>query len=395
MGIATGLGNLEGDDEFLFLTNANDSAWLRPYIGGGCRLVEVSATFGKTRRRQAYERMRSVSPRLAALGRCSAIGLNRLSVPIPNSDGRLESLGVDVVHFATQQAFRTDVPSLYQPHDLQHVHHPEYFSPLQVRYRDAAYRAFCDQARIVSVMTDWGRDDLASAFGLPRNKVAVVPWAPVVGAHDPAETRPARGGGPDVPERFLLYPAQTWKHKNHIRLIEAIALLRDDGLLVNLVCTGHLTEEFKTIKKRVDDLRLSDLVRFLGYVDDEDLAELFQRATAMAFPSQFEGWGLPVVEAFAVGLPVAASSATVLPEVAGGAALLFDPLDTRDIAKAIGRIWNDEQLRSSLRDRGLVRASDFSWDRTARIFRALYRRVAERALSDEDRDLLAPPTLVS
>lgn len=395
LGLASGLGLIDDDDEFLFLAYEGGSSWLQPHLAGNCRLIEVPRMLGKTRRRMAFERVSSVAPRLANLAQRSAPVLGRLSAPIPGSDGTLESLGVDLVHFTTQQAFMTDVPSIYQPHDLQHVHLPEYFSPLQLRYRDSAYRAFCDQARLVSVMTDWGRRDLCSSFGLARQKVAVVPWAPVAGLEAGAAGADQTATLPGLPDRFLLYPAQTWPHKNHERLLGAIALLRDGGVRVDLVCTGRLNDDFRAIKRRVRELELEGQVRFLGYVAAEDLTTLYRRATALVFPSLFEGWGLPVVEAFAFGLPVAASNATVLPEVAGDAALLFDPLDARAMADAIARIWTDEPLRRSLRDGGLIRASTLSWDRTARTFRALYRMVAGRQLTDEDRDLLAPPTLMS
>jgi len=240
-------------------------------------------------------------------------------------------------------------------------------------------------------MTNWGREDLCTEFQVPRDKVAVVPWAPVANLQSDASV----GNERDLPPRFLLYPAQTWPHKNHVRLIEAIASLREKDLRVTLLCTGQHTQHYGALKRRVEELGLSEQILFLGYVDAATLAAMYRRATALVFPSRFEGWGLPVVEAFAFGLPVVASNATVLPEVAGGAALLFDPHDTRSMADAIARVWQDEPLRSSLRGRGLIRAADLSWDRTARTFRALYRKVARVALSDEDRALLAPPTLIA
>ena len=164
--------------------------------------------------------------------------------------------------------------------------------------------------------------------------------------------------------------------------------------MVPLVCTGGHKEPYAVLERRNGEVHLGTQVRFLGYVEDSQLAALYAHAVALVFPSRFEGWGLPAKLAFAHGLPVACSSATVLPEVAGGAALMFDPDDPAEIAAAINRLWIDEDLRADLIDRGHARAASLSWDRTARTFRALYRRVAGRMLSDEDRDLLAPPTLV-
>jgi glycosyltransferase involved in cell wall biosynthesis len=197
------------------------------------------------------------------------------------------------------------------------------------------------------------------------------------------------------PERFLLYPAQTWPHKNHLRLLEAVATLRDRGLIVHLICTGRLTDNYEAIRRFVERSSLAGQVQFRGYVASGELERLYQSATALVFPSRFEGWGFPLVEAFASALPVASSNATVLPEVAGGAALLFDPENVGEIAGAIARIWTDAALRRSLIAKGLERAGSLSWDRAARTFRALYRSVVGRELTDEDRVLLAPPTLIA
>ncbi len=111
----------------------------------------------------------------------------------------------------------------------------------------------------------------------------------------------------------------------------------------------------------------------------------------MVFPSLFEGWGLPVCEAFDAGLPVASSTATGLPDVVGDAGLLFDPASTDEMADAVRRIWTDEELRRSLAERGRKRSELFSWDHTARLFRAHYRRIGGRSLAEEDRILLAAP----
>ena len=116
-------------------------------------------------------------------------------------------------------------------------------------------------------------------------------------------------------------------------------------------------------------------------------------ATALVFPSRFEGWGLPVCEAFSAGLPVASSSATSLPDLVGDAGLLFDPDDPEQIADCVLRLWRDRAPRQTLSDAGRERGAQFSFDRTARLFRAHYRRLGHRPPSEEDRILLASPPL--
>jgi glycosyltransferase involved in cell wall biosynthesis len=195
-----------------------------------------------------------------------------------------------------------------------------------------------------------------------------------------------------LPDGFLLYPSQTWPHKNHERLLEAIALVRErEGVTIPLVCPGRRTGPFRRIQTRMEELGLESTTRFPGFIAPLDLRGLYELATALVFPSRFEGWGLPICEAFSADLPVASSDATSLPDLVGEAGLLFDPDDTEQIADRIWRLWTDPELRSALSGRGRVRGEMFSFDRTARLFRAQYRRLAGRPPTEEDRILLASP----
>jgi glycosyltransferase involved in cell wall biosynthesis len=392
-GLARGLSALDGEDEFLFIGFDDAAAWLDPLLGGRCRRVAVARSYGQSRRRRLYDSVRSRAP---AAGRAlAAVGqrLGRLATPIPASDGLLESLSVDAVHFVTPQAYLTDVPSVYQVMDLLHEHLPEFFSPLHRRYRREAYRVFAEQAAIISTMADWTRSDIAASMQLPASKVAVVPLPPAV---TPATVWPVRPRDLENLEApFVLYPAQTWPHKNHLLLVEAMAMLRDEGSQAALVCTGRQTDHYATIRRRIEELRVADRVRFLGYVEQPELAWLYKEAAAMVFPSRFEGWGIPIVEAFAWDLPVACSSIPVLEEVARDAARRFDPDDPRGVADAIRWALNAGEDRAALISAGRRRLDKLTWDRTARTFRALYHRVAGRQPTDEDRELLGPPTMVS
>jgi glycosyltransferase involved in cell wall biosynthesis len=312
------------------------------------------------------------------------------------SDGTVERAGVDLIHFPIQDAFVTEVPSIYQPHDLLHVHHPDFFSAWGWERRERIYRTHCERARMVQAMTSWGRRDLMEHYGLPEAKVQVVPWGSVLWEYP-------KPSGPDLdalrtrlslPDGFLLYPAQTWPHKNHEALLDALALIRErEGVTIPLICPGKRNRHFGRIEARMRELGLEATTRFPGFVSPLELRGLYELATALVFPSRFEGWGLPVCEAFSAGLPVAASSASSLPDLVGEAGLLFDPEQPERIAESILRLWRDPVLRETLIERGRERGSQFSFDDTARLFRAHYRRLAERALSDEDRNLLASPPL--
>jgi glycosyltransferase involved in cell wall biosynthesis len=259
------------------------------------------------------------------------------------------------------------------------------------------YRTHCARAATVVSMTSWGRADLIESYDLDPAKVAVVPGGSILAEYPEPSAEEIRALSARVgfPDGFLFYPAQTWPHKNHERLLEALALIRDrEGTAPALVCTGRQTPEFDGLQARVGDLGLTDSVRFLGFVSPLELRALYGLATGLVFPSLFEGWGFPVCEAFAAGVPVAASTATSLPDLVGDAGLLFDPRDTDAMAAAISRLWSEPDLREELALRGSRRAEVLTFEHMARIFRAHYRRIAGRELSDEDRILLESPPLV-
>ncbi len=389
IGIANALSGLtDGNEEYLFLTTAGKDEWIRPYLSGPCRAMPVGALPRRALRR--YKLRELLSRRLPFV----RPGLRPPPAPegVMVSDGTIEHAGVDIVHFLCQMAFLTEVPSIYHPHDLQHVHLPEMLPARDVELRELWYRAFCEQASLVVAMTQWGRRDLIESYGLRAERTAVVPWGAVTGAYpdptaaDLAETRAELG----VPEAFLLYPAQTWAHKNHERLLEALALLKQrGGTAPPLVCSGYLNDLYPRLAERVGELGLENIVRFVGFVSPPRLRCLYAMATGLIFPSRFEGWGLPVTEAFSLGVPVACSSVTALPETAAGAALLFDPDDTEAIAEGAWRLWTDAELRASLIERGRRRAAELSFERAAMTFRAHYRRIAGRRLGDQDRGLIA------
>ena len=385
IGVASGLSRLgdgDGDEEYLFLTHPEHEEWLMPYLGGPCRVLHP---------RLSYPRRRAKAIGKALIERVPRIGPRH---SVRSSDGTIEAAGADVVHFPFQDAFLTDVPSLYQPHDLQHLHLPEMFSPWHYERRETIYRTHCERARTVVTMSSWGRRDFIERYRLPEDKVSVVPGASVLAEYPEPTPDELEAMRPRLalPERFLLYPAQPWPHKNHERLLEALALVRErTGATIPLVCTGAPAGAFDRVRDRAGELGLSDSILFPGFVSPKELRGLYELATALIFPSRFEGWGLPVCEAFSAGLPVAASSATGLPELIDDAGLIFDPESTEAIADAVQRIWSDDELRRGLAESGRKRSELFSWDHTARLFGAHYRRIAGRTLAEEDRILLAAP----
>jgi alpha-1,3-rhamnosyl/mannosyltransferase len=194
-----------------------------------------------------------------------------------------------------------------------------------------------------------------------------------------------------LPERFVLYLGSNKPHKNLVRLVEAwfqvsrskfqVATTSDvkrGTWNLKLVLAGHWDPRYPQAQQRAAELRLEDSVRFLGDVSEADLPALYNLATIFAFPSLYEGFGLPPLEAMACGTPVACANTSSLPEVVGDAALLFDPLDVEGMAATIAQTLSDASLRAALRARGLARARLFSWERTAKETLMAYREAAGR-----------------
>jgi glycosyltransferase involved in cell wall biosynthesis len=157
---------------------------------------------------------------------------------------------------------------------------------------------------------------------------------------------------------------------------------------VHLVCTGHKNSFWPRIEERLHELRLEDQVQFLGVVSPEHLRALYHLAQFVIVPTLFEAASGPLFEAWQEMTPVACSTVTSLPEQASDAALLFDPVSVEAIVEAIARLSSDAELREDLKRRGASRLQDFSWERTAKAYRATYRRAAHRSLNDEDTRLL-------
>lgn len=391
IGLAAGLSGLtDGDEEYLFLLGPDGGEWLRPYLGRNCRAIAAPRPSAMGPR----ARLAAAIPWAARVYGAAHDVVVGPSVSL--SDGRAEACGADVVHLTHQEGFVTRIPSIYHPHDLQHVHLPQFFTRRQRRRRDVLFRTLAAQASLVAVGSSWVKGDVERHLGVPGDKVAVIPLAPVIG-HYPrpaAEAIDRVRAKLDLPGQFALYPAQTWPHKNHVRLLDALALLRDaGGAEIPLVASGHLNVFHAEIAAHARRLGLQR-VRFVGFVSPEELRALYALARCVVIPSLFEAGSFPLWEAFDSGVPAACSTVTSLPRQAGDAAVLFDPRDTQAMASAIRRVWEDEALRASLVARGRARLAHFSWDRTARLFRAHYRRIAGRQLSEHDQALLAEAPLM-
>jgi glycosyltransferase involved in cell wall biosynthesis len=257
---------------------------------------------------------------------------------------------LDAAHFPlTLRLPRVPAPYIVTLHDTQHLDLPRLFSRGERLFRALAYRRSARGARAVIVPSEFVRGRAVSLLGLDPARVRAIHWG-----IDLDELSP----GAVQREPFLLYPARPWPHKNHARLYEAFALLRRGRPELRLVLTGH-----------GDFGRVPDGVEVRGLVSRAELVDLYRRAAALVFPSLYEGFGQPPLEAMACGCPVAVSNAASLPEVCGDAARLFDPHEAEAIAAAIEDVLLAPEDWSR---RGLAHARRFTWDRSAESHERVY-----------------------
>jgi glycosyltransferase involved in cell wall biosynthesis len=260
---------------------------------------------------------------------------------------------------------RVRIPTLVNLHDIQHRDFPEFFSRPKILWRSTLYDRAARRATVVLTLSEHSRRKIVEYLDVPPDRVIAIPMAVDFTRFGP-DAEPAereRLGALELPKRFLFYPASLWPHKNHDRLLAAFARTSDREL--QLLLTGATFDRLDELMATADRLGIGGRVRHLGYIDEQDLPALYRRATALVFPSLYEGFGTPPLEAMACGCPVASSHATSLEEVCGDAALELDPESTEQMAAALEKLTGDERLRSELRERGLRQAAGFSWDRVA------------------------------
>lgn len=396
-GLARGLARL-GDDELelRFLVFEGEDGWLRPHLPPGARTAAIP--FARAAPASPAERLARrlrgvpvIHDRVAPLWRrVRGFAEPEAQGPsVPPAPAAFEALDVDVVHFTHQSGFLTGVPSIYHPHDLQHLHHPELFDDEVLALREAHYGPLARQAAVVAAGSSWIKDDVVTRLGVPADKVHVIPLEP------PEWQGVVPGPLPQgLPDRYALYPAVMWPHKNHVRLVEAVAILRAEGLEVPLVLTGGTGPFAGEVRSRVAALGLGDLVRVLEFVDEPQLRALYESAWAVVVPTLFEAASFPVWEAFRAGVPVAASTATSMPRQVGDAGVLFDPLDAADMACAIRRVWTDTELRATAPMRGRERLAALANPPMAERFAALYRVAAGRPLTPRQQEVHDTPVIL-
>ncbi len=277
----------------------------------------------------------------------------------------LRRLGVNLLFcpFTDPVYCEPGIPIVSTIYDLQYKTYPEFFVDEEVAHRDKIFIDACRKATLLTAISNYSRESVITHgnFDPARIRTIYLRMAHRISAE--------KHGNNSVLERlvlaarrYIIYPANFWKHKNHEMLITAFGIACRQGLAkdIKLVCTGAPVERQAWLMSAVKTMNLADRIIFPGYLSNAELSKVMVNSAGMIFPSLYEGFGLPVIEAMAAGIPVACSNRCSLPEVASGAAFLFDPGVPTQIAQAIQSLVGDESLRTRLIDAGKQRAAEFS-----------------------------------
>ena len=302
---------------------------------------------------RVYRPGKSTLTRATAMTRALALP-NRLTAHVPAE--------LDLMHYPVTVPIPRagSLPTVVTLADVQHHDLASLFSVAERAFRRRAYDDAARNATRIITISEFSAGRIIELLDVPPEQVTAIHHGIDHELFNPKGPPSAISG---LPERYVYYPANPWPHKNHQRLLEAFSLVDDPELHLVLTGHGHVPLPGDSEKR----------ILRLGQVPKHDLPGLYRQAVGLVFPSLYEGFGFPPVEAMACGCPVAASGIGAIAEVCGDAALLFDPTDPEAIAEAISRVASDSTLRSELSLAGTARAAQFTWRRSAERHLEVYR----------------------
>ena len=347
-------------------------------------LVEALAEVDRENRYTVYVTKAEAEARFG--GRWENVAVRRtlphtplVRIPLTLS-AELRRRPVDLLHVQYTAPPLAPCPVVATIHDLSFEHLPETFrlrSRVQLR---VTVRATARRAAHVIAPSEYTRRDLLETYGLDPARVTAIPLAvsprfrPVEDAGEVGRVKGRYG----IAGEYVLAVGSIQPRKNLARLLRAYSALRRErgrSNLPQLVLVGKQAWLYGDTLRTIEEEGLGDSVLLTGYVSEDDLPALYTGALLFAYPSFYEGFGLPPLEAMSCGAPVLTGDRTSLPEVVGDAALTVDPFDTDALADGLARLIDDDALRADLRERGLTRARRFDWRDTARMTLQVYRRV--------------------
>ncbi len=280
------------------------------------------------------------------------------------------NLDIMFFHGPSELSFLTGIPSVLPIHDLNHIFYPQ-FPELsqkgQYQKREYINKNIIKNVFRILVDSDVGKEDIIKTYSVEPKRIEVFPPTPPNYLQKNISDSESRNiiKKYNLPDRFMFYPAQFWPHKNHQNLIRAIGILKNKGIIVNLVLVGtkqDLWGEYDRVIELIKREELGSQIYFLGYVDNREMSALYLRAVGLAMPTRV-GWTyIPIVEAWYMGCPVLYSDVRGCKEQGGDAVLICDPSDPKDIADKLQMLWSDHLLREELVGRGYSRLGHWTKD---------------------------------
>ncbi len=299
----------------------------------------------------------------------------------PFNDYTLGGLDADIIHctsYCIPRLKRRTKKVLATIYDISTITHPECHTKLNIDYTGAGIRDAVNYADGIITISDYTKADIVNHLNIPEEKVYVTRLASQSvfrPEEDPALLAATRTKH-SLPEKYLLFVGSLEPRKNIKTLLRAYAALPPDLTEeYRLVIAGGKGWKNTDIKTTVDELRIEDNVHFLGYLSQDELRNIYSTAALFVYPSLYEGFGIPILEAMACGTPVITSNTSSMPEVAGTAAKLVTPTDTGELSSAMESVLMSEELRADMRLRGLKRAAEFSWEKCASQTLEVYKKL--------------------
>lgn len=250
--------------------------------------------------------------------------------------------------------------------DIQHEYYPEYFEADLLQYRRDETRKAIENSSAIITISEFSKMTMIEKLHVDKNKIFVTHLNADSSFDEEIDEEKNKAIKERLPEHYIFYPANGWAHKNHKKLIDAYQILKEKyGTKCRLVLTGNAFNDENRLQAYIREKGLENDVTALGYIEQEEMPYIFANAEMLVFPSLFEGFGIPLVEAMRVGTPIVCSDCGSIPEVAENAAIVFDARNENDIADKIHLLECDTNLREELRKRGYQRAAVFSWEKCA------------------------------
>lgn len=270
------------------------------------------------------------------------------------------------------------IPNVTTIFDIQQDYFPENFDKTVLKERKRLTMETVKNTDLILTISEYSKQTLMETYDLSADQIKVTYLDADASFRLPINESTLEEIRKTLPPEFILFPANMWPHKNHAALIKGYMLAKKKyGLSLKLVFTGAQERETEQIENLISEYQLREDVVYLGYLPQDDMRYVYRCATMLAFPSKFEGFGIPLVEAMAAQVPIICSTSSCVPEIVGDAAVLFDANSPEEIADAIYRVYSDGALRESLIAKGIQRRKDFSWDKCARetvdYLRAMYK----------------------